>query len=267
MKNSTKKILVIIACCAVLLIAAGVCFSLYYQHREQKEAERRSFLFEEAMARVIRTVEDGSYGEIVFDEETQLAMEYYDVSSFFSETEVREVVANRFARLNPASDPDGLLELLTFLNENRAVLLAEGEVYDICFTQAYISALKEHISSNGIYEKTENESEIYTYNNSEFWFASFGCYVKNDFFSTILVSPEYRKDQHEQYDESSPGYFLVGETVELIEDVMESSEAIANKFYPPATCPKCGGSFRANTHRARMIAKHGYCGMGLCGKN
>ena len=103
MKSSTKKVLVIIACCAVLLIAAGGCFSLYYQHREQKKAERRSFLFEEAMARVIRTVEDGSYGEIVFDEETQLAMEYYDVSSFFSETEVREVVANRFARLNPAA--------------------------------------------------------------------------------------------------------------------------------------------------------------------
>ena len=47
--------------------------------------------------------------------------------------------------------------------------------------------------------------------------------------TVILGDIGYRKDQHKTYDESSLGYFLVDETVALVEDMIENSEDLTNK--------------------------------------
>ena len=87
-------------------------------------------------------------------------------------------------------------------------------------------------------------------------------------FDCVIISGEiYRRLQNEKYNHSRPGDFLVGETIELIEEGNETSEDDVNKYYPAARCPKCGTGFRANTMRAGKIAEYGYCGMGLCNKD
>ena len=275
LKGLSKLVYVFIACFVVFFSAAGVGLNLYQQHKDQMEKDNNFQLVEDAMAQVIQDIEIGTPKKIVFDEETQLAMEYYNVESFFGVTEVREVIANKFSQLYQNKDVDGLLDFLAFLDSNYAYLIEKDDVYDICFSDAYITALKDYIVTNGVYVKTNGDNEIYTYKDYEIWLVPFGCYIKLEYTldgkensgTVILGTTGYRSDQHETYDESSPGYFLVGEDVELVESKIENSEDLANKYYPAATCLKCGTGFRANTLRARMIAEHGYCGMGLCGKD
>lgn len=271
MEYILNKVYVMVMCCVTLLVVTA-CGMNHDQQYNIREEVRNFQLVEDAMAQVVQNIEAGNPKKIVFDEETMLAMEYYDIQSLFVEAEIREVVASKLAQLYEAMDVDGLMAFLAFLDVNQARFLAEDDVYDICFSEQFISTLKMYISANGVHEKTEGETEIYTYHDAEVWLVPYGCYIKFAYLldgeersgTVLLGNTGYRLDQHTKYDESSPGYFLVGDQVELVEDVIESSKDLQNKYYPAARCPKCGNSFRANTLRARMIANHGYCGMGLC---
>lgn len=274
LKGLSKKVYLIIAVCIVLLIALGVGLNFYHSINEQKKEAHTFYLVDEAMHQVCDDINNGAFKKIEFDEETKLAMEYYGVKSFFAETDVREAIAKKFSDLYGSDDTDAFVEFLTFLDVNYMNFLSEGNVYDICFTDDYLNDLKSSLEGKAVYTD-DGANDTYTYGTTKFIFSTFGCYVEYEYIldgqtktgTEILGYKSYRKDHHETYDENSVGYFLVDQRVELIEDVIENSEDRANKYYPPATCIRCGTSFRANTTYARMIAEHGYCGFGQCGKD
>ena len=273
-----KKIFVIIAVCIVVAVAVvGVVLAVHWrnENKMKQEEEHKLLLVEEAIEEVLQGIEAGEVKKITFDEETKLAMEQYGIESFFNETEIREAIAKKFCEIHSNDDLDGLLEFLCFLNAHYSYLISKGNVYDICFSETYLEELKDSVKACGAFDRNDGANEVYVYNDTEIWLIPRGCYIKLEYSlngeakSGLVIIGDiiHRKDQHQTYDESSPGYFLVGEAVELVEDKIENSEDLANKYYPAATCPQCGTRFRANTMRARNIAERGYCGMGLCGRD
>lgn len=274
LKGLSKRVYLIIAVCILLLAAVGIGLNFCHSRNEQKKEDYAFSLVDEALHQVCNDINDGSFKKVEIDEETKLAMEHFGVKSFFAETDVREAVAKKFSDFHGTDDTDSFVEFLTFLDVNYVNLLSEGMVYDICFTDAYLYDLKSSLEGKADY-RNDGANDIYTYGTTVFTFSTFGCYVEYGYIldgqskkgTEILGYVSYRKERHEKYDENSVGYFLVDEGVELVEDTIENSEDRANKYYPPATCLKCGTSFRANTTYARMIAEHGYCGFGQCGKD
>jgi hypothetical protein len=222
-----------------------------------------------------------------FDEETKAVLKDAQIS-VYNEYEVRLAIVDKISALYKEDNFNGLIDFFVFLcsinADDFSVMTTnpENTVYDICFTSDFIDSFRAIVSENGVaLESSLHIMDEYTYGGLQFGFCSDindrreeRFYIKvyhsedsGDFDYVIISGEIYRRLQNEKYKYSSQGYFLVGETIELIEEENETSEDDANKYYPAARCPKCGISFRANTMRARKIAEYGYCGMGLCSKD
>ena len=241
---SCRLVLLALTVMAVAVMGAGCSAAQEEQLPAQVNQDEQLQLVEDAMQRVLQAVDYGKPEKVVFSEDMKLAMDEQEIGFIFSNTVVRNAIANKFGHFYREKDADGLLAFLAFLDSNHAAgLLGVGQTFDICFSDAYIADLKQYIMENGVYLKTDGENEIYSYGGSEFWLSSI-IYIKYNYEldgkaekgTVVLGGTEYRLAQHDAYSEDSAGYFLVDQTAELIVSQFTASEKESGN------CNRCDGT-------------------------
>ena len=287
-----KRSWIIILVAVLALLATVVCITVIKKKQEEQtllaEQQRLDELVASAIDATVSAINNMDVSFMDFDVETKAALQEAKITYIFEKHDVRLAIVKKLATLYKENKLSELIDFFAFLSRVGADRFVGGTynptdtTYDVCFTSEFIESFRTFVSENGVsLESSSHIMDEYAYNGFQFGFYKdvndpreerfyikvYGLESPDDFKYIIISGEIYRRVQNEQYDNKSPGYFLVGETFELVEEEIKNSEDITNKYYPAATCPKCGNSFRANTMRAEMIAKYGYCGMGLCNKD
>lgn len=266
-----RLILLVILVIAVAVVGAACSAKVDEPSVTESSQDGQLQMVEDALQQALLAIDSAEPVKVAFSEDVKQALEAQGISFVFSNTTVKNAIAEKFALLYQKKDVDGLLDYLAFLDANHAAgLMAEGQTFDICFSDAYINDLKQFIMENGVYLESNGNSEIYSYGGSEFWLSSF-VYIKHDYeldgagksMTVILGGTDYRTEQHETYSEDSVGYFLVDQTAELV----ISQYTAAEKEH--GNCHRCDGTGKVTVHfGVSWNQKEGYrygerCG--LCG--
>lgn len=254
----------------IAAIAAGGFF--WNRHRqkvalEEKQAEQLRLL-DEVTQQALEAIAEGVPRKIAISDEAWTAMDEQGSGYIFYNIVVREAIADKFSQFYREEDLGGLVNFLALLNANYASgLMQEEETFDICFSESYLSDLKQYIRNHGTYLETNGENEIYSYGGSEFWLSSF-VYIKYSYTldgnqeegSVILGGTDYRYSHHNTYSEDSKGYFLVDREPELVISQLTTSEK------EPGNCSRCDGTGKVTSHFGKSWnTKEGYIYGEKCG--
>lgn len=234
---------------AVLLIAGAVAAVLLVQHqnevKQEQALQRQIQLAEDALQRVLLAIREDASDQLVFDDETKQALKAQGIERVFSSTVVRQAVAEKLAQQYSVGNFDATLELLTFLHKNHGlnfVVGSGGEAFDICFSNEYLSDLQSYIVEMAQSQEEGDTCTKYFYNDREFWFYDgSNIYIVWQYqqdgttkeASVILGNTGFRQSHHTQYKQTSQGYFLVDEDVQL---TMSQIEVVTGN------CHRCSGT-------------------------
>lgn len=256
LKGLSAKVYIVISICILLLVGGAVGINCYQYSQDNKIAVQNTETQDQIMEKVRKSIEDGKTHPIIYTEEEQAILKEMDRKPFFTK-EIQELIAEKFSTLYKEKNFDGIVHFVEYLDYHNA---ASSLGKDIIFDADFLTFMREEIWTRSKAPEKEFDKN-FVVNEQEYL-------VKRDYIyfntgSIILGNNSYRTEYYNTYDETRKEYYLiVGKKVTCEEEKNQNSD-----YYPAAKCPKCGLSFRENTTYAMSIAKKGYCGKGLCGKN
>ena len=263
LKGLSKKVYILIGACILLLVGVATGVGVYQSIEENKADAYQVEVVNGIFEKVQISIDEAKPEAVVFTQEEQAVLSQMELKPFTT-ADVKEMIAKKFSALYRENDFEGIVDLGVFLTVNRANYFVGGELSaEIVFDIDFLNYLSREIRNRA--GQTESSADqTLVVDGREFFlggqFVYFEVPEAGEYSSILLGSGQYREKHYKDYNEDPYGVcYIVGSEVEYTETKDQS-------MYP-ATCPRCGTTFRGNTTYASMIRKHGYCGMGLCGKD
>ena len=261
-QKKSKAIIAVIVSVLVVAVLAVAAILLVNEHNNRLAAQEEQRIAEQLLfcEQALEKIKQGIAGEnpdnLVLSAEEKDALKEQGIADVFKTTVIREAIAERFSELYRGRDMDGTIKFWSFIRLNSLFDVFDtynGNIFDICFSDEYLDWFEGYIKENGTYIETNLFGlDIYSYKGYELGFSynKEGClethvYIKImyedsvDYTYVNFGDYSYRFYIYKEAKKTSPGYFSVGEEVELVFDELEV--AIGN-------CHRCSGTGKVTGH-------------------
>lgn len=264
LKGLSKKVYIIIGVSILVLVAVAVGIGFAQKNQEAKVEQQKAELNTQIIEKLRESIEEGKLEPIPYTEEELAIIEQVEIKPFAT-IDAKGMIAEKFSELYRKKDFNGIVDFAVYLDYHHAThFIGEDTTADIAFDADFIAFLSQQIREKG----EPQSSDWYLIDGRKFClggkFVYFETLIEDGVGTVILGTEHYRNEHYKDYDDDPVGLCLI------IGEEVTDKEYESNKepdYYPAAMCPKCYTHFRADTTGARMIAKHGYCGLYLCGKD